>query len=193
MPVLLDEYDLLVADSSALFRFFEAGAESTRLMMQHCAGRLHIVHDVSQEIERYRADPQMSAGISVFWEMLETEVIEVPQTVMQNAADILALYRRLGMGTEDAGETATVLYAQYAWEQEQRDFLVLMTDHTGGNFAEDRDVVVMKADDMLLDLVGCGAMTLEEGEVVWRKIFKDNPDIPGYQTKANERRAQAEA
>jgi len=187
MSVRLNDFDLLVADSSVLFRFFEAGAESTRLMMNHCAERLYIVHDVYEEIERYQADPSMRAGIEVFNAMLKTEVVQLPHDLTEQVADILKLNKKYGLGDEDEGETATVLYAERAWEEDETEFLVLMSDRGGGYLAEDRDVPVMKADEMVLDLVCCKAMTAEEGEVVWREIFKKHPDIEGYYAKIEKR------
>ena len=184
MTPRLDEYDLLVADSSVLFRFFEAGAAATKLMMAHCASRLYIVHDVNEEINDHEDAPSMKEGIRVFREMLETEVIVLPGHLVEQVAVILHINRRLGEGAKkDMGETATVVYADWAWEAEQQEFLVLMRDRIGGYLAEDRGVGVMLPDEMVLDLVCGKAMTPEEGEAVWVKIFTKNLDIDGYYAK----------
>ncbi len=176
----IDRWDVLIADSSTLFRFFEAGEECTRKFMKHCGGRLYVVHDVAEEIIRYRDNANLADGIRVFRELLKNEPITPPPEVTLSVARILRLNKKYSFGDEDEGETATVLYAEWARENEGHEFLILMRDNFGRTLAEDRRLPFMETQDLVVDLV-CGAvLSLDEGELVYRQIYKDRFDRTLY-------------
>lgn len=180
----LDDFDLLIADSSVLFRFFEAGPDCTRKLMEYCGDRLYIVHDVAVEIDRYASDETMKDGIAVFAELLRNDPLDLPIEITEKVADILRLGKsHLPPSDEDRGEVATVLYAKWAWDNEEWEFLVLIADNFGSDLAESREIAVINTTDTVVELVRLRALTPADGEVLWRSMFGEAADIGSYYEK----------
>lgn len=113
---LFDDYDLLISDSSVLFRFFEAGATCTEKMMASCGDRLFVVDSVSEEIHDHRNDPDKKAGIEAFYAKQVNEPLESPLPVTIQVQKARDLNRKYALGGEDIGELETVFYADWAWD-----------------------------------------------------------------------------
>jgi len=181
MTTLISDYDLLIADSSTLFRFFEAGPDCTRKLMEHCTQRLYIVGDVAEEIARYASHATMAAGIAVFNELIQHDPIDLPPQVALAVSDLMKMNRRLfGLTDKDEGETATVFYAAWARDQENRQFLILMRDNDGRRLAEDRNLALMETQELVVDLVCGSVLTVEDGALVFQSIYGASYDRSRY-------------
>src|SRR4051794_25501259 len=107
----LRDEQLLLGDSSSLFRVFAQGRELTTRVVEHFGERLHIVADVEQELRNHRNDGEFREGIDAFFEATPNTPIELPPEVALRVSDGLKFFRKWGMGDSDIGETATVYYA----------------------------------------------------------------------------------
>jgi hypothetical protein len=178
---LLDDYHLLISDSSVLFRFFQAGASCTEKMMDFCAARLHIVDSVAEEIHDHRNDPDKSDGIAAFEAKRVNEPLESPLSVANKVQQARDLNRKYGLGAADIGEMETVFYADWAWEQ-GGEYLILMGDREGQRLAADHDLEHLDSHSFAMELVCRQVLTVEEGELVASKIFGAAFDRSIYHT-----------
>jgi hypothetical protein len=183
---LLDEYDLLISDSSVLFRFFQAGATCTEKMMDFCGVRLHIVDSVAEEIHDHRNDADKSDGIAVFESKRVNEPLESPLSVANKVQQARDLNRKYGLGGADIGEMETVFYADWAWE-EGEEYLVLMGDREGQRLAADHELEHLDSHGFVMELVCRQVLTVEEGELVASKIFGAAFDQAIFNTNLRER------
>jgi hypothetical protein len=160
-----DDYELLIADSSVLFRFFEAGAAITTALMSAIGNRIYIVESVDAEIKRYRNDPTFAAGIEAFFAAQVNEPLEPRLAVTREVKKMLDLQRKYSMGTADIGEYETVLTADAEWDAGTY-YLILMGDGEGRNMARQRDLPHVSSYMFVVELVARGVLNREQGMVV---------------------------
>jgi hypothetical protein len=170
-----DEYELLIADSSVLFRFFESGADVTTALITAIGHRIHLVEIVDQEIERYRNDPQFADGIAAFRAAQVNVPLEPRLEVTRQVQRIVEMQRKLGMGTADLGEYETVLMADHEWD-EGPYYLILMGDGDGRGMAAQRDLPCVTSYSIVVELVARGILTREQGVAVARTIVRGELD-----------------
>lgn len=170
-----DEYELLIADSSVLFRFFESGAGVTTALMTAIGHRIHLVEIVDQEIERYRNDPQFADGIAAFRAAQVNDPLEPRLEVTRQVQRIVEMQRKLGMGTADLGEYETVLMADHEWD-EGTYYLILMGDGDGRGMASQRELPYVTSYSFVVELVARGILTREQGVAVARTIVPGELD-----------------
>jgi hypothetical protein len=166
-----DDYELLIADSSVLFRFFEAGAAITTALISAIGHRIHIVESVDAEIGRYRNDPTFAAGIEAFLAAQVNEPLEPQLAVTREVKKMLDLQRKYGMGTIDIGEYETVLTAECEWDAGTY-YLILMGDGDGRKMARQRDLPHVSSYMFVVELVARSVLTREQGMVVARTIAR---------------------
>lgn len=176
-----DEYELLIADSSVLFRFFEAGALVTTALMSAIGHRIHIVESVDAEIKRYRNDQAFAAGIEAFLAARVNQPLEPRLEVTRDVKKVLDLQRRHGMGTADIGEYETVLTADYEWGAGAY-YLILMGDGEGRKMARQRDLPHVSSYEFVVELVARGVLTPDQGVLVARAIAGPNFDDARFHT-----------
>jgi hypothetical protein len=112
---------LLLADSSSLFRFFEAGADIVEAVMDALGDRLYIVADVEKEIRDHANDPQFRNGAAAFLKMLEHPPIVLPEDVRERVTDALKFNKRFGKHRdEDKGETPLTCRRRRVVERDRR-------------------------------------------------------------------------
>jgi hypothetical protein len=172
VPPRVDRFDIVLADASAVFRFFEAGATITEKLMNHCGGRLHVVDVVDHEIDDHVDDPSFSAGIAAFRQLAVNEPVQLEGKELQLVDDARRLNEKYQLGGADLGEYASVLYAEAAVRNGTK-LLFVCTDREGltrANGAE-ADIPAIHTQDFLAQLVHAGVFTVEEGETVFRTIF----------------------
>lgn len=170
MNGLLDDYELLISDSSVLFRFFEAGAVCTEKMMDFCGARLYVVDSVDEEIRAHRDDADKRDGIAAFDANLVNEPLESPLSVTIKVQQARDLNRKYGLGDADIGEIETVFYADWAWD-DGNEYLLLMGDRQGQSLANDRGLEYLDSNAFVIELVCRTVLTVEEGALVSSKIF----------------------
>jgi len=187
---LLDEYDLLLADSSVLFVFFQAGRVCTEKLLAYCGARLFIVDSVSEEINDHRSDDDKRDGIAAFEASGRNEPLESPLKVVNQVQRARDFNRKYGMGGADIGEMETVFYADWAWD-EGHQYLILVGDAGGQHLADDNNLGFLDSHRFLMELICCGALNVEEGELVASKIFGDNFDPNLFRRDVQNRCPQA--
>jgi hypothetical protein len=173
------EYELLIADSSVLFRFFEAGAAITTALMSAIGHRIQIVESVDAEIKRYRNDPTFAAGIEAFLLGQVNQPLEPRLEVTRDVKKVLDLQRRHGMGTADIGEYETVLMADCEWDAGTY-YLILMGDSEGRKMARQRDLPHVSSYEFVVELVAREVLTQDQGVLVARAIAGSNFDGPRF-------------
>jgi hypothetical protein len=164
----LDDPQLLLADSSVLFRLFSLGDGSVRAIVAHFGERLHVVHDVHEEILRHRNDPVLRGGIHAFLESFANPVRQLPAEVLGDVAHRLRFTKKW-LGDEDRGETATCYYADWAWD-EGEEFAVLVGDHWGWQLADEFELPYFKSPDVVVYLVCNGVITTTDAEGLWPSL-----------------------
>jgi hypothetical protein len=174
-----DEYELLIADSSVLFRCFSAGADVTTAMMEGVGERLHIVESVDGEIHDHRSDAEFADGIEAFREAQVHAPVEPSLEVTRSVQKIRDLNRRLGLGGLDIGEYETVLVAE-AGREDGIDYLILMGDSDGRKLANQRDLPNVTSYEFVVELVGRGVLTRDQGARVVERIFGAGYDPERY-------------
>jgi hypothetical protein len=180
-----DEYDLLLADSSVMFRFFEAGAAVTTALMSAIGHRIHIVESVDAEIKRYRNDPTFAAGIEAFFAAQVNEPLEPRLEVTRQLKKVLDLQRRHGMGTADIGEYETVLMADHEGAA-GTDYLILMGDGEGRKMARQRDLPHVSSYMFGVELVARKVLARDQGIIVARAIAGANFDEARFDAEVAE-------
>ena len=173
------DYQLLIADSSVLFRCFSAGADVTTAMMNGVGARLHIVESVDGEIHDHRNDAEFADGIAAFREAQVHAPVEPSLEVTRSVQKIRDLNRRLGLGGLDIGEYETVLVAESARE-EGTEYLILMGDSDGRKLANQRDLPNITSYEFVVELVGRGVLTRDQGACVVERIFGARYDEARY-------------
>jgi hypothetical protein len=173
------DYELFIADSSVLFRCFSAGADVTRAMMDGVGERLHIVESVDGEIHDHRNDAEFADGIAAFRDAQIHAPVEPSLEVTRSVQKIRDLNRRLGLGGLDIGEYETVLVAESARE-DGTDYMILMGDSDGRKMADQRDLPSITSYEFVVELVGRGVLTRDQGARVVERIFGDRYDDVRY-------------
>jgi hypothetical protein len=175
-----DDYELLIADSSVLFRFFAAGAEMSTAMMTGVGARLHIVESVDGEINDHRNDAEFADGIAAFRAAQVNAPVEPSLAVTRNVKKIRDLNRRHGLGGLDIGEYETVLAAEAARE-EGTDYLILMGDNDGRKMANQRELPNITSYEFVVELVGRGVLTRDQGAAVVQATLGARYDEARYE------------
>jgi hypothetical protein len=170
-----EEYELLIADSSVLFRFFEAGAEATTALMAAIGHRIHIVESVDGEIHRYRNDPAMAAGIAAFRAAQVNQPLEPRLKVTHEVQKMLELQRKYGLGDADIGEYETVLMAEHEWDAGTY-YLILMGDGEGRKMAKQRELPHVSSYWFVVELAARGVLARGQCILVARSIVGCNFD-----------------
>lgn len=170
MTEILDDY-LLLGDASALLRFFAAGPTCSTKLAERLADRLFVVHDVEVELERWRGDARYKAGADAFFEAWQGRALPLPPEVTLEVNDELKFHIKYGLDRDDRGETATVLFARQARQVNDTHYVIVMGDKGGHDFAQQREVDSVETSDLLLLLVEDGALSRDEGELVWLEIY----------------------
>jgi hypothetical protein len=170
-----DRYELLIADTSVLFRFFQAGADVTRTLMSAIGHRIHIVEWVDQEIECYRNDARFADGIAAFRQAQVNSPLEPQLDVTRQVRRVVDMQRKYGMGTADMGEYETVLLAEHH-AAAGVDYLILMGDGGGRNMARQHNLPHVSSYQFVVELVHRSVLTRGQGVAVANSIARGGVD-----------------
>lgn len=179
---------LLLTDSTMPVNFCRAGAHCALRVLEHLGERLYMVADVEEELRRQaRSSPALQRFLDA-WPGGHVRGLDLALT--RKVAETLTALRTGGEHPrEDAGEIATVFYAERRRDEGER-FALITDDAFGKQLARDRSFTPITTPQLVVEMVCAGAIGDSDGERVWRQCFTDRSKWPAFKRRVEERRGK---
>ena len=161
--------------------FCKAGQECACAFAEYLGERVSIVDEVARELEeKGRFDPVLA-------ELLEKWPPHDPIPLSPPARARVLQVKQLNLKydqyeNKDAGEHATVYYAEEVLDAEGFAYELLMDD-AGGKRISSEDFVYISTQKLVLEMVVAGALSEELGREVWEKSLSDEKAQRAYSSR----------
>lgn len=178
---------LLLADTSVIINFVEAGQAHVEALQRMGGTSFFITSGVMRELKRKRELFPLLRGVVRNWP--ENQIRRLPGHVEQLVSDQLEILNEWGdFPDEHRGEVETVFYADDQLTNGNERYRILMDDGDGRALAEDK-FELRRTREIVCEVVAAGFLTVEQG---WRVcVCADRfPDRTAYEALLTDLGAQ---